>query len=214
MVNKVYAELELKIVTCEIAPGALLLEAELHKQFNVSRTPVGEALQRFAREGLVKIRSRRGTLVNSVSVSDQLQLLELRRDISRFIAQVGACRARPDERARLREIATAFVKATKNNDDATLLVANQKFHDLFEHCAHNVFALRTMVLMDSLSRRFWLVHRGGSGEHTDSAQLHGDIARRHGARHGRRRRRGGDAGAQQACRLPGRIHPQHPGRPH
>jgi DNA-binding GntR family transcriptional regulator len=177
MVDKVYAELELMIVTCELAPGALLSEAELSKQFNVSRTPVGEALQRLAREGLVNILPRRGILVSSVSVSDQLQLLELRRDISRFIARVGARRARPDERARLREIATAFVMAAKNDDDAALLVADKEFHDLFVRCAHNVFALRTMVSMDSLSRRFWLVHRGGGGEHTDSARLHGDIAR-------------------------------------
>ena len=177
MVDKVYAELELKIVTCELAPGALLSEAELSKQFNVSRTPVGEALQRLAREGLVNILPRRGILVSSVSVTDQLQLLELRRDISRFIARVGARRARPEERTRLRQIAAAFVKAARTKDDAALLVADKDFHDLFVRCAHNVFALRTMVSMDSLSRRFWLVHRGGREGHADSARLHGDIAR-------------------------------------
>lgn len=176
MVERVYAELELKIVTCELPPGALLSEAELSKQLNVSRTPVGEALQRLAREGLVNILPRRGILVTEVSISEQLQLLELRREISRFVARAGARRARPEERVRLREVAANFLDAAKNNDDAELLRADKEFHDLFVRCAHNVFALRTLVSMDSLSRRFWIAHRASTGEHPESAKLHSDIA--------------------------------------
>ncbi len=176
MVDRVYAELELKIVTCELPPGALLSEAELSKQLNVSRTPVGEALQRLAREGLVNILPRRGILVTEVNISDQLQLLELRREISRFVARAGARRARPEERERLRQVAASFLHAAESNDDVELLQADKEFHDLFVRCAHNAFALRTLVSMDSLSRRFWIAHRASTGELPESAKLHSDIA--------------------------------------
>ena len=87
IVDRVYAELERRIVTCELAPGSLLSEAELSMQLNVSRTPVGEALQRLAREGLVNILPRRGILVTDISVSEQVQLLEFRRDVSRLMPE-------------------------------------------------------------------------------------------------------------------------------
>lgn len=176
MVDRVYAELELMIVTCKLPPGALLSEAELSKQLNVSRTPVGEALQRLAREGLVNILPRRGILVTEVSISDQLQLLELRREISRFVARAGARRARPEEREQLRQVAANFLHAAQNNDDIELLRADKEFHDLFVACAHNAFALRTLVSMDSLSRRFWIAHRASTGERPEAAKLHSDIA--------------------------------------
>ena len=176
MVDKVYSELERQIVTCELSPGALLSESELSKQLNVSRTPIGEALQRLAREGLVNILPRRGILVTHVSVSEQMQLLELRRDIARFMARVGARRATAVERAELRRVAQAFHAAAANEDDAGLIAADKEFHDLFVACAHNVFASRTMTSMDSLSRRFWLIHRGHEGERPEAARLHGDIA--------------------------------------
>lgn len=176
MVDKVYAELERRIVTCELAPGSLLSEADLSKQLNVSRTPIGEALQRLAREGLVTILPRRGILVTDISVSEQVQLLELRRDVSRFIARTGARRAKPQERERMREIAAAFAEAGRTQDDARMIEADKQFHDLFVQCAHNTFASRAMVSMDSLSRRFWLFHRSSGGEHPASVRLHSDIA--------------------------------------
>jgi len=176
MVDKVYAELERRIVTCELAPGSLLSEADLSKQMNVSRTPIGEALQRLAREGLVMILPRRGILVTDISVSEQVQLLELRRDVSRFIARTGARRAKPHERERMREIAGDFAEAGHTQDDARMIEVDKEFHDLFVQCAHNTYATRTMVSMDSLSRRFWLFHRGSGGEHPASVRLHSDIA--------------------------------------
>ena len=176
IVDRVYAELERRIVTCELAPGSLLSEAELSMQLNVSRTPVGEALQRLAREGLVNILPRRGILVTDISVSEQVQLLEFRRDVSRLIARTSARRAKPHQRERMREIAAAFAEAGRTQDDAQMIQADKDFHDLFVQCAHNTFAARAMVTMDSLSRRFWLFHRDRGGEQPASVRLHSDIA--------------------------------------
>jgi DNA-binding GntR family transcriptional regulator len=176
-VDQVYAQLESMIVTLELPPGALLSEAELGSRLGVSRTPIGEALQRLAREGLVTIFPRRGILVSEVSLSEQLQLLELRREISRFVARAGARRAKPDDRERMRRVADNFLKAAEANDDAGLLRADKEFHDLFVLCAYNTFASRAIVSMDSASRRFWYVHREADSQDTPrSARLHADIA--------------------------------------
>ena len=65
--EKVYAELEEMIATLQFEPGQVLSESELSKMLQVSRTPIGEALQRLAREGLVNILPRRGIVVTDNS---------------------------------------------------------------------------------------------------------------------------------------------------
>lgn len=176
LVEQIYSWLESMIVTLELPPGALLSELEIGRRFGVSRTPVGEALQRLAREGLVTILPRRGIVVTEVSVSEQLRLLEFRREITKFIARTGAKRANAQERQALRRVAEAFVQAADQADDEALLVADKEFHDLFAVCAHNNFAIGAIGPLDSLSRRFYYAHKLDVGNIHVSAKLHADIA--------------------------------------
>jgi DNA-binding GntR family transcriptional regulator len=68
--RQAYERLRDQIVTLERAPGSLLDEADLMKSLGLGRTPIREALQRLACEGLVIIRPRRGTYVASLSLTD------------------------------------------------------------------------------------------------------------------------------------------------
>src|ERR1700690_2962208 len=49
-----------EIVRGTLAPGAALDETEIARRFNVSRTPVREALRQLAASGLVDARAHRG----------------------------------------------------------------------------------------------------------------------------------------------------------
>ena len=176
LVDRIYAWLEGKIVTLELPPGALLSEVAIAREFGVSRTPVGEALQRLAREGLVTILPRRGIVVTEISVAEQLRLLEFRREIANFVARLGARRANAAEREALRRVAASFLSAAASGDEAGLLAADKEFHDLFATCAHNNYAATAMGPLDSLSRRFFYVHRLNVGNSGESARLHANIA--------------------------------------
>jgi DNA-binding GntR family transcriptional regulator len=175
LVDQIYARLEGKIVTLELPPGALLSEVVIAREFGVSRTPVGEALQRLAREGLVTILPRRGIVVTEISVTEQLRLLEFRREIANFIARIGARRANAAERQALRAVAKGFLEAAAKQDGAGLMAADKDFHDLFASCAHNHYAATAMGPLDALSRRFFYVHRV-MGNSDDPAKLHAAIA--------------------------------------
>lgn len=176
LTEQVYGRLEAMIVTLELPPGTLLSELAISKQFGVSRTPVGEALQRLAREGLVTILPRRGFVVTEINATDQIRLLELRREIARFIARSGAARAAVQEREALREVANDFLKAAKSRDETGMTGADKRFHDLFADCAHNNFAAMAMEPLDSLSRRFSHAHKMMRDDAMKSAQLHAAIA--------------------------------------
>ena len=175
LVEQVYARLETKIVTLELPPGALLSEAVLGNELGVSRTPVGEAIQRLARQGLVTILPRRGAIVTGVSAAEQLRVLEVRRELYRFTARVGARRATAQQRDQLRDVAKAFQRA--GGDESGHRQADRDFHDLFVACAHNDHLLRLLEPLDSQSRRFWYAHEKHWSGLADSSRLHVEIAR-------------------------------------
>ncbi len=58
--------------------GTQLRQDELAEQFGTSRIPVREALRQLETEGLVKIEPNRGAIVTSLSVTDVLEMLDIR----------------------------------------------------------------------------------------------------------------------------------------
>lgn len=165
------------IVTLRIAPGAAVSEQELAGSLGIGRTPIREALQRLAREGLVAILPRRGILVSGIDVKRQLRLLEVRRVLESLIARSAARRATDDERTRFKDIARAFEESARVNDDVAFMRTDREFNELCSEASHNEFAAGAMSLMHSLSRRFWYIHYKQAADMPLTAKLHANIAR-------------------------------------
>lgn len=65
--DQIYEYLRRAIVRLDLQPGAALQEKDIAERFDVSRTPVREALQRLAEEDLVDILPHSGTWVSRIS---------------------------------------------------------------------------------------------------------------------------------------------------
>ena len=165
------------IVTLKLLPGAAVSEVELSQLLGIGRTPIREALQRLARESLVSIFPRRGIIVSEINLKKQLRLLEVRREIERLIARSAARRATDEERAGLKKLAARFEESARVNDDVAFLRTDREFNSLCSAASHNEFAALAMVLMHSLSRRFWYIHYKQAADLPLTAKLHANIAR-------------------------------------
>ncbi len=165
------------IVTLKILPSAAVSEAALSQTLGIGRTPIREALQRLARESLVSIFPRRGIIVSEINLKKQLRLLEVRREIERFIARSAACRATDEERAQMKSLAERFEASARVNDDVAFLRTDREFNTLCSVASHNEFAALAMGLMHSLSRRFWYIHYKQAADMPLTAKLHANIAR-------------------------------------
>jgi len=177
LTDQAYLALEELIVTLKLAPGQAVSEATLAAQLQIGRTPIREALQRLARERLVKILPRRGIIVAEIDIKAQLRLLELRREVERLIARSAAKRANPAERARFAQLADTFEASAANGDELGFMRCDRAFNELCLGAARNEFAAGSMSLMSSLSRRFWFLHYKQAADMPLTAQLHADIAR-------------------------------------
>jgi DNA-binding GntR family transcriptional regulator len=176
LTDRAYRELEEMIVTLRLLPGTVLSEQALALRLKIGRTPIREALQRLARDGLVVIMPRRGIMVSEINLKLQLRLLEVRRELERLMASLAAERATPDERREFAEMAEAMLSAATKSDDIAFMRLDQRFNVLIATAARNEFARRSMGLMNALSRRFWYQHYQEVADLPLAAKLHAAVA--------------------------------------
>ena len=177
LTERAYRALEEAIVTLSLRPGEVVSEAQLSTRFGFGRTPVREALQRLARERLVRILPRRGIVVAAVDVREQLRLLEVRREIERLCARAAARRADPLQREGLRRIAEGMDRAAATDDETGFLRLDRALNLLVLEAARNEFAAAAMALTHGLSRRFWFIHWRRSADLPQAAEVHATLAR-------------------------------------
>ena len=88
---RVYDVLRQRIATRQYAPGSRLTEAEIADEFEVSRTPVRQALHRLAVEGLVEVKNGVGIRVTEVDDAELQDIYEWRMSLPTLIGRL--CRA-------------------------------------------------------------------------------------------------------------------------
>jgi len=86
---RVYDVLRQRIATRQYAPGERLTEAEIAREFEVSRTPVRQALHRLAVEGLIEVKNGVGIRVTEVDAAELRDIYELRMALATLIGRLS-----------------------------------------------------------------------------------------------------------------------------
>ncbi|MFD1625553.1 GntR family transcriptional regulator [Azospirillum griseum] len=155
--------IEEDIASGRLAPGSRLEESALAERFNVSRTPVREALAQLASAGLVEMRPRQGAVVAVLSLDNIIEMFEVMADLEALCAELCARRMTPEEQARLQAAHERCGAVSDNGDVEAYYQANREFHDIIYIGSHNrhleemTRALRNRV---SSYRRLQLRHPG------------------------------------------------------
>ena len=101
LAEQAYRLLEEKLVTLQLAPGAMVSEGDLIDMTNIGRTPVREAIQRLAHQELFKVIPRKGLMVSPVSQSGMLNILETRKPLERLVVYRASLQAKDEQRRAL-----------------------------------------------------------------------------------------------------------------
>lgn len=125
-------------------PGDRLVESELAERFNVSRTPIREALQRLETQSLLA-REGRSLIVASLDHNQTAELYVVRGELEGLAARLAARHATPEEVRVLREMVAA--------DDAligqpnALSRNNRRFHRQIHLASHNRYLVQQLDLV-------------------------------------------------------------------
>ncbi|MBP1853025.1 GntR family transcriptional regulator [Rhizobium halophytocola] len=124
----VYSILRQEILAMTLPPGSPLDEVGLSARFEMSRTPVREALLRLATEGLVTTLPNRSTIVTPIDFAALPTYFEALTLMYRVTARAAASRKDGEQLARVRAEQDAFEQAVAARDALGMIEANRNFH--------------------------------------------------------------------------------------
>jgi DNA-binding GntR family transcriptional regulator len=160
---RAYRALERMIVTLELPPGSIATEGALIEKVGLGRTPVREAIQRLAWEGLVEVRPRAGLAIAPLHPTDWLRVLDARSGVEVVLARSAARFATHQTADQFHAAALAMQKAVIAGNVIAFLEADKALDDALSAAADNPFAARLAAPLQTHSRRFWFRYQADTG---------------------------------------------------
>jgi len=130
-------KLQKDILTGKLRPGQKLTEQDLCETYQVSRTPVREALRQLEMDGLVENIRNRGAFVIGMTEQDYEDMFELRKAYEVQAVQWAIERISEEEMDRLEETFEFMEFYTLRNDIDKMLTINSGFHQIIYEASHN-----------------------------------------------------------------------------
>ena len=152
--DEAYTRILERIVSLDMPPGSVVNEARLRDELKIGRTPIREALQRLARENLVRSIPHRGTFVTDVNITDLARITEVRVVLESHAARLAAQKHMSADREEMAEI-LELLRRGGVTDQRDLMHLDQRIHRMVYHAAHNPFLESTLERYFNLSLRLW-----------------------------------------------------------
>ncbi len=153
-------------------PGDRLVESDLAVRFDVSRTPIREALQRLETQSLLT-RDGRSLIVSSLDHNQLAELYAVRAELEGLAASLAARHATNEEISVLQDM----VEADRALIDAPsgLARANRRFHKQIHLASHNRFLVQQLDMVHRSMALLATTSLAATGRGKDALAEHGKI---------------------------------------
>jgi DNA-binding GntR family transcriptional regulator len=160
-----YERLQEAITHANLEPGDPLSETRLSKALGISRTPVREALQQLAQEGLVQIIPGRAITVAAPSMQEIFDAIHVRELLEPEVVRLVAETLPPLEREMLQTLTQQMEQAARSGDRAAWSKADIKWHEILNDFCPN--RLLGQFAMQARNR----IHKVGADNHVPDQYL-------------------------------------------
>ncbi|WP_018001190.1 GntR family transcriptional regulator [Paracoccus sp. N5] len=134
--------LENAIVEGVYLPGARLDPEALEREFEVSRTPIREALHQLQASGLVRVVPKRGTFVTEWTPSELAERFEVMAEVEASCGRLAARRITEAELAALEQVHRDCRRHAEAGEVEAYYARNSDFHHCIYRATHNAFLER------------------------------------------------------------------------
>ena len=149
-----YQELKRAITEWEHAPGVQLIEENLSKELEVSRTPLRQALYRLELEGLI-IRQPNGRIhVAPITVEEVEEIYKVREVLEGLLAREATSRITVEHLRRLEDILEMMRRSAEQHRNEDTVKYGSNFHQLLHELSGNHTARRFLEQLNSRIERY------------------------------------------------------------
>jgi DNA-binding GntR family transcriptional regulator len=156
------------IVEGNLAPASRIPERELCEKFNISRTPLREALKVLAAEGLIDLLPNRGARIRQFSEADIRNLFEVISGLDFVAGRLACARITDDAIVAIEKMHLEMYTHYLRRNLADYFRVNQRIHQAIVDAAANPVLSTNYANLNSIIRRLRysanLVHRDRLGE--------------------------------------------------
>ncbi|MSO93558.1 MAG: GntR family transcriptional regulator [Rhodospirillales bacterium] len=177
LAERAYELLVRKITRLELPPGAPLGEKALSADLGIGRTPIREALQRLAAEGLVNHHPNRGMFVAEVSASGVQHIYEFRLLTDGSAARMAAMRATDRDVDELKDLHLKLVQATDDDDIDRYVDYDRRFYEALARVARNDYLAEVISRIFNLHLRLWFLISRRLGTWHGIARAHEEMTK-------------------------------------
>ncbi len=157
--------------------GARLDEHALADRFDVSRTPIREALQKLVQSGLATQIPRRGVFVRQPGPVELIEMFEVMAELEAAAARLATLRITDAALNDLRAANALCRKAVEQNNPAAYYLENERFHRIIYVQSGNSFLLAEAERLHRRLRPFRRQQLRLRGRLAQSMAEHEDIVK-------------------------------------
>jgi DNA-binding GntR family transcriptional regulator len=163
-----------RLITLEYRPGQIINQERVSADLGISRTPVAQALDRLALDGMVEVIPRTGVMVKPLSAGDAMNLSEVRMSLEPMCARLACERGTDAEIGRIVEIAREGDELSAH-EPRKFMVHDRAFHQAIARATHNPVFGETLRRLHDQFLRFCFLSAVDEGQATRMHVEHGDI---------------------------------------
>ncbi|MEN3792099.1 GntR family transcriptional regulator [Fulvimarina sp. MAC3] len=156
----VYDILRNEILELTLPPGSPIDEVRLAKRFEVSRTPVREALVKLASDGLVETLPNRASLVSGIDTLNLRSFYDALVLMYRVTTRLAAQHHSPEDLIAIRAHQSEFEQAVEREDALAMIATNRAFHIAIAEAGRNAYFLGLFTKLMDDGRRILRVYYG------------------------------------------------------
>ncbi len=134
-----------------LQPEERVAEAEMANKFNISRTPIREAIRQLETEGFIKVQAHRGAYVAPITEKDIRDFYEIKSILEGYAAKLACSRISEDEIKKMEDLNNKLEEAHKNAEWRLAFKLHNEFHDKFLRSCGND---KLYQLLQSLTQQF------------------------------------------------------------
>ena len=142
------------IIRYQLKPGGNLRLDTLSEALKMSQTPIREALNHLAREGLVVRKNQKGFLVRTLSLQGIEDIYDLRTALEVLAAQQAAERIKPAILRKIKTILDKTQRLVEHPGEGRPVTEERRFHSLILEASGNQLACE---MGQGLLDRLWMI---------------------------------------------------------